>query len=210
MGRENSQNYPLWHLLAMTGMRRGEALALRWRDVGPRGGDAQRAPLGRHGPERWRGRRRRRGRHQVGKPRVIDLDEDAVSVLRAHRKARGAMALQLVAPGSLVFGDLEGAHRNPEHVSRQFGRDVERCGQVPGVEASRPAAHHATILLTAREPVHVVSQRLGHASAVVTMTVYAHVLPGSQREAAGTFARLVREAPEHEGIDQRLARPDAP
>ena len=53
---------------------------------------------------------------------------------------------------------------------------------------------HATILLTAREPVHVVSQRLGHASAVVTMTVYAHVLPGSQREAATLFARLLKEA----------------
>lgn len=53
---------------------------------------------------------------------------------------------------------------------------------------------HATILLTARVPVHVVSQRLGHASAVVTMTLRAHVLPGSQREAAGTFARLIGEA----------------
>jgi hypothetical protein len=29
---------------------------------------------------------------------------------------------------------------------------------------------------------------------MVTMTVYAHVLPGSQREAANTFARLIREA----------------
>ncbi len=48
--------------------------------------------------------------------------------------------------------------------------------------------------LTAREPVHVVSQRLGHASPMVTLTVYAHVLPGSQREAAGTFARLIEEA----------------
>lgn len=48
--------------------------------------------------------------------------------------------------------------------------------------------------MSAREPVHVVRQRLGHASAVVTMIVYAHVLPGSQREAAGTFARLIREA----------------
>ena len=38
---------------------------------------------------------------------------------------------------------------------------------------------------------HVVSQRLGHASAVVTMTVYAHVLPGSQRDAADRFAALV-------------------
>jgi integrase len=50
---------------------------------------------------------------------------------------------------------------------------------------------HATLLLTSREPVHVVSQRLGHASPVITMTVYAHVLPGSQREAADTFAALI-------------------
>jgi integrase len=49
-------------------------------------------------------------------------------------------------------------------------------------------------LLLAREPVHVVSQRLGHSSPVVTMTIYAHVLPGSQREAANTFARLIAEA----------------
>ena len=53
---------------------------------------------------------------------------------------------------------------------------------------------HATLLLTSREPVHVVSQRLGHASPVITMTVYAHVLPGSQREAAEKFAALVGEA----------------
>jgi integrase len=65
---------------------------------------------------------------------------------------------------------------------------------VPGVRLHDLRHSHATILLTAREPVHVVSQRLGHASPVVTMTVYAHVLPGSQREAAGTFARIVREA----------------
>lgn len=53
---------------------------------------------------------------------------------------------------------------------------------------------HATILPWAREPVHVVSQRLGHASPVITMTVYAHVLPGSQREAASLFARIIAEA----------------
>lgn len=43
-------------------------------------------------------------------------------------------------------------------------------------------------------PVHVVSRRLGHASPVVTMTVIAHVLPGSQREAADLFARLIGAA----------------
>jgi hypothetical protein len=39
--------------------------------------------------------------------------------------------------------------------------------------------------------VHVVSQRLGHTSVVVTLTVYAHVLPGDQKRAATRFAELV-------------------
>jgi integrase len=184
----------LWHTLAMTGMRRGEALALRWRDVDLEAGTLRvrrSAGMVRNAGE---GAAVPEGDTKSGKPRVIDLDEGAVAPLRAHRKARGAMALQLVKPDSLVFGDIEGAHRNPEHVSRQFARDIERCGQVPAVRLHDLRHSHATILLTAREPVHVVSQRLGHASPVVTMTVYAHVLPGSQREAVGTFARLVREA----------------
>ena len=53
---------------------------------------------------------------------------------------------------------------------------------------------HATILLLAGVPVHVVSQRLGHASTVVTMAVYLHVLPGSQREAADLFSRQIGAA----------------
>ncbi len=71
---------------------------------------------------------------------------------------------------------------------------MTRCGLVPPIRLHDLRHSHATILLTAREPVHVVSQRLGHVSAVVTMTVYAHVLPGSQREAANLFARLIMEA----------------
>jgi integrase len=51
---------------------------------------------------------------------------------------------------------------------------------------------HATLLLKAAIPVKVVSERLGHASPVVTLTVYAHVLPTMQRHAAETFAGLLR------------------
>ena len=115
-------------------------------------------------------------------------------MLRAWRKHRGGMALQLARDGALIFGDIEGRLRNPEHVSRQFARDIRKAPDLPPIRLHDLRHTHATILLTAREPVHVVSQRLGHASAVVTMTVYAHVLPGSQREAANLFARLVGEA----------------
>jgi integrase len=39
-----------------------------------------------------------------------------------------------------------------------------------------------------------VSERLGHASATITMTVYAHAMPGDQKRAASRFAALVGEA----------------
>jgi integrase len=42
---------------------------------------------------------------------------------------------------------------------------------------------HASHLLAAGTPVHVVSRRLGHASAVMTLNVYAHVLSGQHEDA---------------------------
>jgi integrase len=197
---EHSHGHVLWHVLAHTGMRRGEALALRWRDVDLEAGMLRirrSAGMVRVAGE---GAEVTEGDTKSGKPRMIDIDPWTVAVLRAWRKERGSAALQLVRDDALVFGDLEGGYRNPEHVSRQFVRDVERCRKALGDEALpvirlHDLRHtHATILILAREPVNVVSQRLGHSSPMVTMTVYAHVLPGSQREAANTFARLIREA----------------
>jgi integrase len=69
-----------------------------------------------------------------------------------------------------------------------------RRPDVPPVSLHDLRHTHATILLLAGVPGHVVSQRLGHASPVITLSVYAHVMSGNQREAADLFARLVREA----------------
>ena len=50
---------------------------------------------------------------------------------------------------------------------------------------------HASLLLSAGEPVKTVSERLGHASVTVTLTVYGHVMPGDQKRAANRFAALM-------------------
>jgi len=50
---------------------------------------------------------------------------------------------------------------------------------------------HATILLKAGVPVKVVSERLGHSSPALTMTVYQHVLPGMQADAARLFGEVM-------------------
>ncbi len=50
---------------------------------------------------------------------------------------------------------------------------------------------YATVALQAGVPVKVVSERLGHASIAVTLKIYAHVLPGMDRDAANAVADVI-------------------
>jgi integrase len=133
-------------------------------------------------------------------PRVIDIDPGTVAVLRSWKAGRGLAALVLAKPDALVFGNIEGRHRHPETFSKMFVKTVARCRRdvgddaVPAIRLHDLRHTHATILLSDCEPVSVVSQRLGHASEVVTLTIYSHVLPGDQKRAAARFAELVGEA----------------
>ena len=51
---------------------------------------------------------------------------------------------------------------------------------------------HATELLRAGEPLHVVAHRLGHRDAMVTATIYAHVDTEQSVSASETFAKAMR------------------
>jgi integrase len=198
--REHADGFALWQTLAMTGARRGEVLALRWRDIDLDAGTVSVRRSAGMIRNAGQGAAVVEGATKSGKPRVIDLDAATIAVLRARKRERGALALQLARETALVFADIEGAHRNPEHVSRQFARDVARCRSaigaslLPVIRLHDLRHTHATILLLAGVPVHVVSQRLGHASPTITLAVYAHVMPGNQRDAADLFARLIGEA----------------
>jgi len=130
---------------------------------------------------------------------VIDVDPGTVAVLRAWKAGRGSLALPLAKPDALVFGNIEGRFRHPETFSKAFTKSVARCrwdlgdDAVPAIRLHDLRHSHATILLSGREPVSVVSARLGHASEVVTLTVYAHVMPGDQKRAAARFAELIEQ-----------------
>jgi integrase len=194
---KGSQLHPAWWMLAMTGMRRGELLALRWRDLDLEAGTASvRRSVG-VVRVKGQGATIAEGPTKSGRPRVIDLDPATITLLRAHRRERGAMALQLARDGAVVFGDHEGRHRHPERFSRMFSETLARCAKqlgdtAPPVIRLHDLRHtHATLMLAKGEPVKVVSERLGHASPTVTLSVYAHVLPGDQRAAAIRFAALI-------------------
>jgi integrase len=198
--RDNSVNHAPWYVLAYTGMRRGELLALRWRDIDL---DAGTISVRRSvGVVKHKGKPRqiREGDTKTARPRVIDVDPATVAILRAWKRERGSMALQLAQDKALVFSNHEGKFRDPETFSKVFKDTQARCARTlgdgaPPVIRLHDLRHtHATILLRDRENVKVVSERLGHASVTVTLGIYAHVMPGDQRQAAARFAELVAGA----------------
>ena len=75
---------PIWRLSAMTGMRRGEVLGLRWQDV-----DLDRARLSVRQALVAVGYEVIHSTPKSHNARVIDLDAETVAQLRAHRAATG-------------------------------------------------------------------------------------------------------------------------
>jgi integrase len=60
---------------------------------------------------------------------------------------------------------------------------------------------HATTLLQARVPLKVTSQRLGHSSVVMTLQIYAHVMPGDDQAAAAAIDNIFWDVPD---VDRML------
>ena len=146
---------------------------------------------------------------------MIDIEPATAAVLRAWKSERGALALPLARSSSVVFGNREGSFRHPETFSKLFGKAQERCARTLGEDAlPRIRLHdlrhtHATLLLRDRESPNVVSERLGHASVTVTLSIYSHVLPGDQKAAAARFAALVEGRRDVIRYRRRYNRPDS-
>ena len=101
--------------------------ALRWRDVDL---DAATITVRRSAGlirTKGEGAEVKEGPTKTGKPRVVDLDPGTEGVLRAWKRDRGALWRWLARDDSLVFGDINGHHRQPEHFSRTWNQTVARA-----------------------------------------------------------------------------------
>jgi integrase len=180
---------PLWVLLATTGMRRGEALGLRWSDVDLDAGRLRvvqtiiqvrsKATIGE--PKTARGRR------------PIALDVGTVAVLREHRR-RVLQQRMLVGRDfkdrDLVFHHPDGSCLKPDAVSAAFVRRVRAVG-LPRLTLKGLRHTWATLALERGIHPRVVQERLGHSTIAITLGIYSHVAPTLHDEAAQLVADLV-------------------
>jgi integrase len=178
-----------WSLFLTRGLRRGEVCGLRWTDVDLEAGTV----------------RINRTRVTVnGKPvdsvpktaagrRSIPLDPGLVAILQAHSCRQAAEKLAAGAAyqdGGWLLSDELGRPVHPETLSGWFEERVAAAG-LPRIRLHDTRHTAASLMLATGQPVKVVSEMLGHSSPTITLSIYAHVLPGMAEAAGAALSALV-------------------
>ena len=185
---DGSQYRDVFALLFETGMRRSEALAVRWLSVNLEQGTLD----------------VRKGLHRIKGQGLVELDtktersrrrialsEHAVELLRQVKGMQLARAAEFDLPWDpegFVFARVDSRPFDPEQVSRAF-TEIRKAADLPPCrlhDARHAAASH---MLAAGAPLAVVSERLGHSDVTTTLRFYAHAIPGQQREVAEAYSR---------------------
>lgn len=173
--------YPLWFLLATTGLRRGEALGLRWVDVDLEAGHIviRQCLVPVNGTAQFSIPKTNRGR------RVVAIDKRTRALMASLRgRSTGH------DPTALVFGSYCPTALSPTAVTKRFRILAEGSG-VPLIRLHDLRHTHATLALEAGVHPKIVSERLGHSTVSLTLDVYSHAVPHMQKEAAEQIASVM-------------------
>lgn len=187
---ESHRLFAFFRLLAYTGGRRGEILALRWSDLDP---DKATLTISKN--------RTRLGKTVIeqdstkggdGK-RIVQLDSETLRLMKDHRKRQieeRMKAGSLWQEGNFIFAQENGLPLDPSTPYHLFKKTAKRLGLRS--ESLHSIRHlHATELLNSGAGVHLVKDRLGHSDISTTLRIYAHIRPEQKQEVADLFARAI-------------------
>jgi len=187
----NTMYYPLFAVLLYTGLRRGEAIALRWKYI-----DLIRLEL--HVVE---SAHRIRKEFIIKEPkslhskRAVSLSPSLAALLLEYREDQKLMRKQMGNPlieEEFVFSWPDGRPLDPDVVTKAFHRIAGQAG-LRNIRLHDLRHTHATLMLKAGVHPKIVSERLGHANIGITLDTYSHVLPGLQEAAAERFDKIFEE-----------------
>jgi integrase len=173
--------WPILIALA-TGARRGEILAVRWRNV-----DLDRGTLGvvESLEQTKSGLRFKAPKNE--RARAIALPSFAITELRRLKREQAEHLLALGVRQSdetLVCARADGEPMPPRSLTHEFEKAVRRAKDIPCVRFHDLRHSHATQLLLAGVHPKVAQERLGHSSITVTLDLYSHVTETMQEDAA--------------------------
>ena len=201
---KSSSYYLYYHTLLLTGLRRSELLALKWRDI-----DLGLASIYvSHSLQKLDD-----GKVVIKEPktassrRLVDLSSSLALLLGEYREAQKLQRVILgqgLRDDDFVFCHDDGSPLNPSTVTHSFSRVAVSAG-MPQLRLHDLRHIHATMMLKAGIHPRVVQERLGHSTIATTLDIYSHTVPGMQKAAAERLDTLLPKAEEIANVGKMSA-----
>lgn len=183
----------LWVLLPRTGLRIGEAIALRWADLDLGAGTARIAKTATY--DRRGKQTERAGTKGGGAGRTVHLFPAVVEALRRHRVRQRARQLAAVdwVDQDRVFPNGHGFALGYQTVQARLTRLIARAG-LPRITAHGFRHTAATLAILAGADPPRVQAMLGHGSVQILLEVYTHLGDRGAKEAAAKLDAFLAAA----------------
>ena len=174
-----------------TGMRPGEYLLVQWKDI-----DLENRSLS----VRRTVKVKKRGRFYFSTPKTaksnqpVTLTPELVDALKAQRIGQLEEKMQIrdvYRENDLVFPDEIGDPMLIGNLRKRYFEKIVKDAGLPKIKLYDLRHTSANMLLSEGEHPKVVSERLGHASIVLTLDTYSHVLPNMQKQATAKMGKLM-------------------
>ena len=175
-----------YRLLAFSGLRGGEALALTWKDI-----DFEEKTL-----TVSKNLSQTKNGFAVSSPktkssyRTISLDDKTIRTLKRWQlKEKELLFSNRVKDCEIVFPDLNGQYLNRQNIYMRSQRVAKFAG-LPDIGTHGWRHTHASMLFEAGASMKEAQVRLGHSSIEMTMNIYTHVTKKVTTETATKLAKF--------------------
>lgn len=176
-------------LAAMTGLRKGELLALEWSAVNLKEG----VLVVRQSLEEANGKRRIKVPKTAAGRRVVTLGKEAIEALERRREK--AKQEELDIEKGIVFPNTDGDYMFATNFRRNVWIKIREAAGIPDTFVFHDLRHtQASLMLAAGVDLKVIQKRLGHRDFSTTANLYSHLLQGAQAEATQKLDALMDQA----------------
>lgn len=183
----NHKAYALFRLLAFSGMRKGEALALTWNDLNFTTNELRISKA----LSRGKNNKLYVKSTKTGITRTIQMDDKTMAVLKEWKKKQKQdyliLGFNTMQPKQLVFSNEQNEYLQPTK-TRKWIVHVQTKYKLDTITTHGLRHTHCSLLFEAGASLKEVQVRLGHSDVKTTMDIYTHVTQKAKEEAVLKFS----------------------